>query len=28
VMKDLPAIGGIDLGKTLLKGLQKPKKRR
>jgi len=28
VMKDLPAIGEIDLGKTLLKGLQKPKKRR
>ena len=28
VMKDLPAIGGLDVGKTLLKGLQKPKKRR
>jgi hypothetical protein len=28
VMKDLPAIGGIDFGKTLLKGLQKPKKHR
>lgn len=27
VMKDLPAIGGVDLGKTLLKGLQ-PKRRR
>jgi hypothetical protein len=28
VMKDLPAIGGIDFGKGLLKGLQKPRKRR
>jgi hypothetical protein len=27
VMKDLPAIGGIDVGKTLLKGLSKPKRK-